>query len=1231
VAALDYYNSGTSTGRLAHDESVKATSAASAEWIRTTVAGNGDGAGSVLASPARRVSLSARGIVILNRHQGKVLALFLFWLAAGNLNWAQQPSSPLQSVRGLVRTPEGTPVPAATVHLVNTETNKAWLSWTDESGKFEFPQIPAGSYRMEASQLGFANASLVVEIPVMPPGPIPIVLRVVTVAELTAKPEATRAPRNPRPSGNATNNNAGTGASAGAGAGGGGRGGGGRGQVPAGVSNAIRAGIAGGGFEQTDLTDEGAGGATGATNAPANEGTPIAAELPSGAGPSATSDSFLLQGTVGQGLAGNGPGGFGPNGLVPGNPTGEGGPGGQGPGGGRGGAGGGTGGAGGFGGPGGGGGGGGMFGGAPGGGGAGGGGGGMFGGRGRLNRQAVNRIRFGFYDHYENSVWDAKPYSITGNPVPKPSHYDERFGGNLGGPLKIPHIYNGSDKTFFFVNYQHETQSSALDNYSTVPTAAERTGNFCGLGITLYDPFSNFSGPRTPLGNGCQIPTINTAAAGLLAFYPIPNLPGTVQNYLLQTTVPINSDTLNLHVLHTINSKFSLNGGYNLNSQRQNTFGNFLNTAGTSSTLNQSVTLGLSHNWTSHLVETTQLNWSRSRARVLSDNSFVSNVAGDLGITGVSTEPLTYGIPQVNFTSFSALNDPVPSLVRNQTLRLSDSAKWVHAQHTLTVGGEMRRIELNSEANPVPRGSFNFTGVMTSQLTATGQPVPATPQTEPYYELADFLLGLPYSTTVQFGPNIYLRSWDFIGYAQDDWRMTKQFTLLYGLRYEVATPAVDKYNQIANLDLNSTATAVDVVTPGTVGSFHGPYPRALIHGDYGNWAPRIGFAWLPRGIKPKTVIRGGYSIFYNVAIYNSLAQKYLSYEPPFATSENLITSGTQTLTLEDGFPSISTITNRGGVNPFYKDGYAQIWTLGTETSFSQNWILDLTYTGTKGTNLDLLRAPNRAPLGTSPLDTQTSLQIPDANSFYYDQSGANSIYNALQARVVHRFTHGVSFQAYYTFSKSLDNASTIGGTSPVVVQQDLNYAAERGLSSFDVRHQLRFLNLYELPFGEHHRLATHGWAEHALSNWRLQNIITWQTGTPITAYLGGTESDNGTGASFSLRPDQVANPDLGICGGSPLAFFNTNAFATPAAGTYGDERRGAIEGPCKFSWNMSLAKSFRFGPRERHHLDIRWEVQNLTNTPAFSGISATLGSSSFGRVTSAGSMRTMDVMARFNF
>ena len=191
------------------------------------------------------------------------------------------------------------------------------------------------------------------------------------------------------------------------------------------------------------------------------------------------------------------------------------------------------------------------------------------------------------------------------------------------------------------------------------------------------------------------------------------------------------------------------------------------------------MTLGLAHNWTSHLVENTQLNWSRSRTQVLSDNSYENNVAGELGITRRFHRSDDLRHSAIDFTSISALNDPVPSLVRNQTLRLSDSVKWVHAEAHFHI---RRRDAPHSVECRIPirsrAGRFNFTGVMTSQLTATGQPVTPTPRNEPYYELADFLLGLPYSTTVQFGPNIYLRSWDFIGYAQDDWRMNKQFTLL---------------------------------------------------------------------------------------------------------------------------------------------------------------------------------------------------------------------------------------------------------------------------------------------------------------------------------------------------------------------------------------------------------------------------------------------------------------------
>jgi hypothetical protein len=186
--------------------------------------------------------------------------------------------------------------------------------------------------------------------------------------------------------------------------------------------------------------------------------------------------------------------------------------------------------------------------------------------------------------------------------------------------------------------------------------------------------------------------------------------------------------------------------------------------------------------------------------------------------------------------------------------------------------------------------------------------------------------------------------------------------------------------------------------------------------------------------------------------------------------------------------------------------------------------------------------------------------------------------------------------------------------------------------------------VYELPFGERHRYATHGWEEHLLGNWRLNNVITWQTGNPFTVLLGGNAANNsGTGSNFSERADLCrldgdcegvsGNPNLGICGGSSLSFFNTGAFTVPASGTFGNERRGSVEGPCSFSWNFSLAKGVLFGgTRERQHrVEIRWEVQNLTNTPKFTGLGTTFGSTLFGRVTTAASMRTMDVMLRFNF
>ena len=274
----------------------------------------------------------------------------------------------------------------------------------------------------------------------------------------------------------------------------------------------------------------------------------------------------------------------------------------------------------------------------------------------------------------------------------------------------------------------------------------------------------------------------------------------------------------------------------------------------------------------------------------------------------------------------------------------------------------------------------------------------------------------------------------------------------------------------------------------------------------------------------------------------------------------------------------------------------------------------------------MLSALNRPAPGT------TVPPITNAGNFIYDTSGGNSIYNALQVRFQRRMSHGIMFNAIYTYGKSVDDASSIGGGSPIVVQNPADLKAEYGLSSFDVRHQLRANYYYELPFGDRHRFAQKGASAALLGNWRLSGNITARTGTPFTAVAAPSGTgDTGGGGIFALRADQVCDPNLPAGQRTPLNFFNTACFVAPPPGQFGNAARNTIEGPGMFSWNFQISKWVPFGKDRNHRLDIRWEITNLTNTPNLVGLSTVVGSSTYGRVLGAGAMRTMDIMTRVNF
>ena len=874
----------------------------------------------------------------------------------------------------------------------------------------------------------------------------------------------------------------------------------------------------------------------------------------------------------------------------------------------------------------------------------------------RVQRQRVNRMHYSFYDTFGDSAFNARPYSLYEANPPKISSWTESAGLNIGGPLKIPHVYDGTDKTFFYINFGGNWSRNPVDQFAAVPTVAERNGDFSADNTLLYNPLSNLTGPRSLMTNaGCYqatpssplppagtcIPTnlISTQAINLLAYTPMPNIPvtnvaGQNFNYHLQTNLPGLSNRLNVNVTHQLTSKLSLAVNYNFSDATSHALSSFPGIEGNTFTRGQSAMIGLTQNWTKTFMHTSQLFFSRNRSLGLNEFSGLTDISSQLGLTGTSPNPLDYGLPYISFTNFTGLSDPVFYLARSQTYRYVDSLRWMEAKHTITAGGEVRKLDINRDADPVPNGYFAFTGLMTSQLTATGTPVdsPANCQSAAPSgpcignDFADFLLGYPANTKIQYGDtSTYFRNWGFIGYATDDWHMSPKFTLTYGVRYEAFTPPTEINGRITNLAVSPDFTQVHCVTPvATDGCAAGP-TSSLFHGHYNNWAPRIGIAWQPPGKwfsgQHQLTVRAGFSMFYVESYLNTLASE-MANQPPFATASTLTqqTATAVPLSFQTNLSTSvpGTVTNTVAINPNYQVPYAMIWNAGIEYNLARSTFLEVMYTGTRGVHLDELLGFSSATNG-----------ITNAAGFTYDTSGAFSNLNALQVRLQRRMTRGLMFMARYTYSKSLDDASTIGGGGQTVIQDNADPRGDYGLSSFNMTHQFLGMFSYDLPFGDRHRFAGKGWQKDVFGEWRVNGSITANSGTPYTVRVfSKNQACQNVPGTNSERADQVASATL--ADPTVQEWFNTSAFGIPTA-CFGDSARNSIIGPGTFTINSGLAKSVWFGRDGLRRLDFVWNASNLLNHPNFNGLSTVLGSRTFGQITSVAGMRTMTFTTRFNF
>lgn len=909
------------------------------------------------------------------------------------------------------------------------------------------------------------------------------------------------------------------------------------------------------------------------------------------------------------------------------------------------------------------------------------GGGGPSGGRGGRGGGGGGRGGFGRFDpskphgqiFYQggNGALDATQYSLTGAPVTKPAYNNNRFGVSFAGSPFIPGLVKANPKQFVFLNVTGQRNITPENLYATVPSLAERGGDFSDLIQTVsgtptltpvYDPATGapFAGNVVPGGR------LSPQATALLSLYPAPNLTTGTQrfNYQTVTTAGSNSTQANLRYVRNLGAnsgggpygafggggggrrssqtssglRQNINAGANYSHSASDTRNVFLPLGGSTQTDGYNVSAGYTAG-RGRLTNNATLTWNRSRSTV--SNYFTNTSNNPAGAAGINLPSqgavgaFYNGLPTISITNFTGLNPVIPRDTVNQTISFTDIVSYTHKKHNMRFGVDIRRIHADTVGGNNPLGTFTFSDFATlSSADRTGVVAGTVAQPSSGSGFADFLLGLPQQTKIQAGlAKTHLRANVYDWYAQDDFRLRSDITLNFGLRYEYFSPYVEKDNRLVNLDHNSDFTQVTPVTPGGSGPYTGSFPRSLVNPDRSLYSPRLGVAWRPKFLK-NTVVRAGYGVNYNTGQFATFAQS-LAFQPPFAlTQTNVVSTGnnatgcvTETpgiaanLTLANGFACATTpIQNNYSVNKDYRLGIVQIYDLDIQRTLPLGVVLSVGYNGSFGGNLDVLRAPNHTP---------SAVTTPNAQAFTYEDSAANSRFNALAINARKRLQKGISLQATYQYSHSIDDASSIGGTaSTTTVQDDARLDLEESNSSFDQRHRLTGNYVLELPFGPNRRFFSKGnRTSKLLDGFSLSGDFTFATGSYFTPSYQSSAATLAGGGLFTLRPDR--NFAVPIAGSDNiLNWFNGAAFTRPANG-YGTASRNSIRGPGTLGIDASVSRTVSLG--DTRTFEARVTANNVFNTVQYNGINTALDSATFGQVTGTAAQRALLFIARYRF
>ena len=821
-------------------------------------------------------------------------------------------------------------------------------------------------------------------------------------------------------------------------------------------------------------------------------------------------------------------------------------------------------------------------------------------GNNRRRPGALYNAQFGLLAN--NSAWDAKSYSMTGQPTLQPSYYNLHLIGMFQGPLRIPRVLRNGPNVF--VGYQRTNDDNAITQSQRMPTALERNGDFSqtvdalGRAVQVNDPATGLPFPGNTIPRG----RISPEAAALLGYYPRPTVDSPQGlNYQAPILSAIRQDSVQSRVTQVINQRNQIfgTGAYQRSTTSATTLFRFKDVTESSAT-------DISVNWNRRVSQFLQLRtryqFTRQSSTVTPHFANVTNVSGEAGITGNNQEPINWGPPALAFSTMAGLSDALPRDTDSLTHAAGIEAFLFRGRHNFTIGGDIRRHHIDLLSQQDPRGRFTFTGA------ATG------------HDFADFLLGTPSASAIAYGnADKYFRGFSYDAYITDDWRIGPSFTLTAGVRWEYEAPLTELQSRLVNLDVTPGFTAAQpVVASDPTGALTGvTYADSLMNPDKTGIQPRLAIAWRPIP-GSSLVVRAGYGIYRNTNVYQSITT-LLAQQPPLSTAFSIANSPENPLTLANGFvaPPSSVASNTFAVDPDFRVGSSHNWQASVQRDLPASLTVNATYFGTRGTHLIQEFLPNTYPAGTvNPCPTCPA-------GFVFLTSDGSSSRHAGQLQVRRRLRNGLTATVQYTLAKAEDNAASFQGAnlSGTVFAQDwLDLDAERGPSSFDQRHQVTASFQYTTGVGVAGGTLVDGWRGAMFKNWTLASQLTTGSGMPLTPYYLATTP--GTGYTGAIRASLT-----GASTDAPAAYYlNPAAYTAPATGTWGNAGRNSGRGPAQFSLNAGVTRTFPWG--SRINLDYRIDATNVLNRVTYTNVYNLIGSPQFGLPSDTNQMRKITTSLR---